>query len=400
MTPRLRKHLLVVGGQDSSVAMAALEADVTLFQVARLVTPQQIASSRRSCVFDIERVDETISLARAVHALHPFDAVLSFLDAGLLSAASVAEELNIPGNPVRPVALTVDKLAMRALLNEHKLSPVAYRCCGSPGDVEAFLTETAAPIVLKPSRGSGSMGVTRIERRSEIDGAFERCRGGGTEPPIAEAYVDGPELSVETLTLDGRHQMVAMTEKRTSGPPHFIEIGHCVPARVSDVLRSKIEAMVGDLLDLVGHRAGPGHTELRIAADGRPVIIETHTRAAGGQIGELVELVRGVNLNQATCAHLLGFDLPPGPSRAPAAAIGFLAYESMIVGEVRGVERARAIPGVVRVECRLRAGQSLPALASAKDRQGYVLAVGDTPEAAWDNVQSGLAEIEVIAEDS
>ncbi len=395
----MRKHLLVVGGQNDSVAMAAFEADVTLFQVARLVTPQQIASSRRACVFDIELAGETVALARAFHALHPFDAVVSFLDAGLLSAAAVAEDLNIPGNLVRPVALTVDKLAMRALLNEHGLSPVPYRCCRSPSDVEAFLSETAGPIVLKPSRGSGSMGVTRIEHRAEIDEAFAWCKRSSTEPPIAEAYIDGQELSVETVTLDGRHHVVAITEKRTNGAPHFIEIGHCVPGRVSDVLRRRIEAMVGDLLDLIGHRAGPGHSELRIAADGKPVIIETHTRAAGGQICTLVELVCGVNLNRAACAHLLGFDLPPSPSRAPAAAIGFLAYESMTVREVRGVERARAIPGVIRVDCRLRAGQSLAVLASAKDRQGYVLAVGDTPEAAWDTVQRGLAEIIVIAED-
>jgi hypothetical protein len=157
--------------------------------------------------------------------------------------------------------------------------------------------------------------------------------------------------------------------------------------------------MVCDLLDLIGHRVGPAHTELRIAADGGPVIIETHSRAGGGRIVELVELVRGVNLNRAGCAHLLGSDLVPGQGRAPAAAIGFLAYESMTVAEVRGAEQARAIPGVVRVDCRLQAGQSLPALASAKDRQGYVLAVGDTPEAAWEIVRKGLAEIVVTAED-
>lgn len=394
----MRKHLLVVGGQNESVAMAALEAEVTLFQVARLVTPQQIASSRRACVFDIERVDETVTLARAFHALHPFDAVISFLDGGLASAAAVAEDLNIPGNRVRPVALTFDKLAMRTLLNDHKLSPLPYRSCGSPGDVEAFLSKTAGPIVLKPSRGSGSMGVSRIDDRAQIEKAFAWSRRSSTEPLIAEAYIDGPELSVETLTVDSRHHVLAITEKRTNGAPHFIETGHCVPARVSDALRHRIEATVVDLLDLAGHRAGPGHTELRIDADGRPVIIETHTRAGGGQICTLVELVCGVHLNRAACAHLLGLDLPPGPSRAPAAAVGFLAYESMTVREVRGVERARAIPGIIQVDCRLRAGQSLAQLASARDRQGHVLAVGDTPEAAWETVRRGLAEIIVIAE--
>ena len=82
----MTKHLLVIGAQDSSVMKAALDAQVTLFQVPRLVSGKQIASAGRACVFDIESPREAVLLARAIHEHQPFDAVASFL-------RSVAEEL-------------------------------------------------------------------------------------------------------------------------------------------------------------------------------------------------------------------------------------------------------------------------------------------------------------------
>ena len=102
----MAKHLLVIGAQDSSVMKAALDAQVTLFQVPRLVSGKQIASAARACVFDIESPREAVLLARAIHEHQPFDAVASFLDAGLLSAAHVAETLRIPGNSLQAVATT------------------------------------------------------------------------------------------------------------------------------------------------------------------------------------------------------------------------------------------------------------------------------------------------------
>ena len=389
------KHLLVIGAQDRSVAKAALDADVTLFQVARLVSQQQIASARRTFVFGIESLQETLSLARTVHAYQPFDAVMSYLDAGLLSAAEVAEELSLPGNLRRPVNLTFDKLAMRNVLREHCIDSVPFRRCDSLADVGSFLGEIAGPIVLKPACGSGSLGVSKIDGESQIKDAFAWAQGAGLTPLIAEAYIDGPEYSVESLTFNGVHRIVAITEKFTSGSPHFIEVGHRLPALIPEAAKHRIESAVVRLLDVVGHYAGPAHTELRINRFGNPVIIETQTRIGGGQIWEMVEMVCGVDLIRETNARLLGLPVATTQKKAQAAAIGFLAHQFKTVRSVSGVEHAMMVPGVVRVDCRLQPGQRIGALASAKDRQGYVLAIGETPEAAWQAVQEALAAIVV-----
>jgi len=141
------RHLLVVGDQDSSAVKAAsLGVDVTLFQLPRLGSPKQIAAACRTLVFDFEALDESLAFAHAVHARQPFDAVISFWELALLPATAVAEALNVPGNPMRPVQLTRDKLAMRNLLHERGIDSVAFRCCNTQAEV-SFLAGVEGAIV-------------------------------------------------------------------------------------------------------------------------------------------------------------------------------------------------------------------------------------------------------------
>src|SRR6266850_1698135 len=122
----MRKHLLVVGGNDSSAVKAAeLDVDVSLFQLRRLLTPAQIASVTRVFVFDFEHLDATLSLARALHAHYPLDAAVSFWERALLPASLAGEALGVRTNPSSAVRVTRDKLAMRALLAADAADPVS-----------------------------------------------------------------------------------------------------------------------------------------------------------------------------------------------------------------------------------------------------------------------------------
>jgi biotin carboxylase len=195
--------------------------------------------------------------------------------------------------------------------------------------------------------------------------------------------VEGREFSVETITRDGSHQVLGITEKLTTGPPGFVELGHQFPARLPTAIAQRIDEAVVALLDLVEHRWGPAHTEVRVTPAVEVVIIESQTRFGGDQIWKMVEVVTGVPLGAATAAGLLGMPEPAKPARAGGAAIRFLGYENAQVHEVAGVEEAREAAGVERVEIRARPGQRLGPLRDSWSRQGYILATGaDTEEAA------------------
>lgn len=87
--------------------------------------------------------------------------------------------------------VTESKLASRRLFAELGVPrPGEWPDCGFP-------------VVVKPSAGSGSQGVTIAGDERELRKAREALAAGGHEV-VVEEYVDGPSLSLEVLAWDGR----------------------------------------------------------------------------------------------------------------------------------------------------------------------------------------------------
>ncbi|MCP3746533.1 ATP-grasp domain-containing protein [Paenibacillus sp. A3M_27_13] len=93
---------------------------------------------------------------------------------------------------------------------------------------------------------------------------------------VIEEYIDdGEEYSVEVLTTNGRHEVLAITTKEVV-MPYFIEAGHLLPAPLKMEDREAIQETVCSLLTSIGHLEGPSHTEIKLRR-GIPYIIESHT---------------------------------------------------------------------------------------------------------------------------
>jgi biotin carboxylase len=282
---------------------------------------------------------------------------------------------------------------MRSLLMEQGINTVRFCKCQKPEDVRNFLNSIGKPVVIKPATGSGSAGVSVVRSSDEVEDAWKWVSQTKLDSAIAEEYVDGPEYSVESLTLGGKHHIIAITEKLTTEAPHFVEIGHQLPAQLSPEVSERIHQVVLQLLDTIQHQVGPAHTEVRISSEGIPKIIETQTRFGGDQIWEMVELVCGVDFVKATCAHLLSVEYQKNTQTVGGAAIRFFAYADQTVKSVLGLEQARAIPGVVRIDCKVKSGDKIGSLTNSQARQGYVLATGEDIETAIATAQKAMSVV-------
>ena len=83
---------------------------------------------------------------------------------------------------------------------------------------------------------------------------------------LMEEYLDGPELSVESLTYEGRHVIVAITDYVKGGLTGFAEIGMSYPSPYPAETQHEIKELVTDFLDAVGLRNGPAHTEVKLTS--------------------------------------------------------------------------------------------------------------------------------------
>ncbi|HEY3606276.1 MAG TPA: ATP-grasp domain-containing protein [Pseudonocardiaceae bacterium] len=390
------KHVLLVGGRGHELPKVhGLGLRYSMIQIPERVTEAQSAGASHYAVLDYRDLDRILPTIRAWHAEDPFDAVLSFTEYGLEPASRCAIELGLAGDNLTAVLRTRDKTRTRELLDRHGLSPVRHRVCATPADARAFMAELGGlPIVLKPRAGGLSEGVFFVATEAELAERWGWTSTVETGPLLAEEYLTGPEYSVESVSRDGVHEIVMVTEKITTGLPGFVELGHQQPARLGERDRAAVDELITSFLTLIDQRTGPVHSELRLTPAG-PRLIEAQTRIGGDQIWEMCELASGVDMIAETLTALLGLPAPDRVAQAKAAAIRFFGYENSTVLDVTGVAAARAATGVHRLVCSLAAGQELGRLTSSNLRQGYVLCTGDSTDDAVAKADAAHAMVRV-----
>ncbi|MGW1533388.1 ATP-grasp domain-containing protein [Streptomyces aureus] len=352
---------------------------------------------------DFTDADALLAVAREVHARRPVDAVLGLTELSLHPVSVVAEALGARGNPPATLALTQDKAAMRARLRDRGLGTVAHRVCAGVEEARALIRGCPAGVVLKPVDGNGGTGVHLARTEEELDRAWAWASGARTgfawpqgESPsrvLAEEFLTGREFSVESLSAAGRHRVLAVTRKHTSGAPHFVETGHDLPAPLPpDRYRAVADAAV-DALDAVGYAWGPCHTEVMLAEDGeRATVVEINARQGGDQIWELVHHVTGVDLLQGAVLALAHGVLPgPATGLAGGASIRYLTPRPGRVTEVTGVAEALAVEGVIRIGELPSVGDELAPLGDSWNRAGHVVAAGPDPKSAADAADTAAA---------
>jgi biotin carboxylase len=316
----------------------------------------------------------------SLHAEAPFDRILSLTEKGLRPSAEATDRFGLAGNGLRVVRLLQDKTAMRALLNSKGLSRVAVHTPGEAADLADFCRRIGGPVILKPSDGSGSLGVFRVDEPRDARAAWDGfVRAAPASTPIAEEYLDGPEVSVEAFSHHGMHTVIAVTDKLTQG--HFVEVGHTMPSTLPDATRSAVVALVREFLAVIGLIDGPSHTEVKLTTGG-PRIIESHNRIGGDKIRELVRLAYGIDLVALTVGAPFGLLEPPrrDPEPVGGAAIRFLTPEP---GVVEAITLPAELPHDAKISLDVQVGDEVVPVRRSQDRAGYVLAGGaDAADAA------------------
>lgn len=267
-------------------------------------------------------------------------------DLGNVTVAYVANELGLTWNSLDCVAKSTDKHLMRVSFEEHgDPSPISLRIDEC---TDLSLLDVPYPAIVKPSDRSGSRGVTKIATPKELESAIDAALNASLAGvALVEEYVDGREFSVESISWKGEHSILAITEKFTTGAPHFIETGHLEPARITSQEAEKIRTIAVHALDSLEVKYGASHTELKIRPDGEIKIIEIGSRMGGDCIGsDLVQLSTGYDFVRAVIQVALGeAPGPVGALNSNSAMVRFIFTKN----DLDSLEQAkRKQPGLLR----------------------------------------------------
>jgi cysteine synthase A len=396
-------------GQIAVARLLAAGDRVTFLTRSREKYPFLASPAANLAVVEIETNDvETVAAGVAdVGRRAGADALLTFSDFYVGIVAEVAARLGFRYLHPAAAATCRNKHATREALSRAGLPTPGFRRVASVAEALCAGAALRFPCVVKPPADSSSYGVRVVRDAAELAAQVRALAAETTNvrgqrldgSVLVESYLEGPEYSVETVTLPGGlTRVVGVTDKHLSPPPHCVETGHDFPSAAPQAVREALAAAARAALAAVGFDFGPAHTEVRWTAAG-PVVVEINPRLAGGMIPELVRYATGIDLLDALLELLLGRPPALEPRRRHTAAVRFLmAGRRGRLAEVRGVEEAKRLPAVREVHVAKGTGAAVQPPENAYHRLGFVLAAGPDRRQVQADLERALELVRVEVE--
>jgi biotin carboxylase len=303
-----------------------------------------------------------------------------------------------------PAAVLRDKSLLRRVTAAAGVrNPESVTATG-PADVRRFMAAYPGPVVLKPANRQASLGTIVLRETDDVDRAWHECVAMDEKVLVpdramplhmlVERYVSGDEYSVEMLVHNGEPVFANVTEKTLYPGPRPIELGHVVPARVSDDVAATLRAGTVAVLRAVGFGTGVVHCEW-ILSDGTPYLVECAGRFPGDGIVELIDRAYSFHLAEGYFALMRGERPPPLPTTAEhGAAVRFLQIDPGEITSVDGLDAAAALPGVVHVSVS-EPGARVDELRCSWDRPGSVMTCAATADDAMALAVKAIEQINV-----
>lgn len=253
--------------------------------------------------------------------------VTSFLlESALPCVYRVAEGLGSPCNSKECQALTANKFTMREQMRKCGVSIPAYKAIKSRD--EKF--DIPFPFIVKPADSGGSRGVTLVHNQEELDAALNRAFDySSNQTVMLEQFIEGREFSIESISYRGKHYILQITDKVTTGAPYFVELAHHQPAQLSQKQWDDIKNLTLKMLDALKIENSAGHTEVKMDANGVPYVIEMGPRMGGDYISsDLVGLSTGYSFVKATLEVATDTFVPPVLGENKCSGVYFLCQET------------------------------------------------------------------------
>ena len=328
-----------------------------------------------------------------------------------LIAGLVAARLRLRHAPVEAARAAADKRRFRERMRAAGLPHPAFALVALGDDPRPAARAIGYPVVIKPLHLSASRGVMRADGDQELMARAARLSQLMSDPAVAaiaaepdaasrflvEEFVPGGEVAVEGLMAGGALRPLALFDKPDPlDGPTFAETIYVTPSEMPAARQAEVVAAVGAAARAIGLDEGPVHAELRVRPGGEPpVVLELAARSIGGLCGRVLRFGAGISLEEVVIAHASGLD--PGELRRagpPAGGVMMLPVaEAGVLVEVRGVDAARAVPGVRDVVITARAGDHLVPLPEGHAYAGFLFADGDAPGEVVAALRAAAAEL-------
>ena len=278
----MQKRLLVLAAGILQVPIIKRAREMGYYVIAVDGNPDAVGlqyADKQICA-TITSEDEMVEIAKCEKidgVIHPCTEV------SMNVMGRIRDELGLSGVSRKQAVVATNKHLMREVFRAGNAPSPRSILAKSADDAWAhFMNAFNTNAILKPSRNSGSRGIAKVEKgiaKEEFfrlyDIALVESRDNSV---LIEQFIEGPEFSVEIIVWEGKVDVLAVTDKKTTEAPHFVELGHNQPSCFPDDLVAIIKDAAVKGVKALGVDKCACHAEVKVQ-DGKAYLMEIGARS-------------------------------------------------------------------------------------------------------------------------
>jgi len=371
------KKIMILGASILQLPAILKAKEMGLQVIAVDMDKNAVGFKEADICLEISTIDTQNVLEEAKR--YNIDGIMTLAsDMPMRTVATIAKELNIVGIKEDTALKATNKALMRECLKEYNVPIPAFFKVNNIDEYMKIVKKQKNSFIVKPTDNSGSRGVFLIDdinNKAFINYAFEYSKKySRCGEIVVEEYMRGPEVSVETLSVNGTVHVIAITDKLTTGAPRFVEMGHSQPSILPEDIREEINSIAIAAVKAIGIQDGPSHTEIIITNNG-PKIVELGARLGGDNItSHLVPLSTGVDMVKCCIEIALGQKPDLERKIEKGSAIRYFRTAAGKIMDISGVDHAKKINGVKQICFIKNIGDSVNEIYCSTDRIGFIIA--------------------------
>lgn len=392
------KKVLIIGASILQLPAIRKAKDLGYYVGVADYNPNAIGIAVADKYFNVSTIDID-GVVKAAKEFKPDGIMTLATDMPMRAVAKACEVCHLPGISFETAIKATDKGEMIKAFETAGVDHPWYYIVPALPDLNNIIDKITYPCIMKPTDNAGSRGVVLCHDKKELASEYEysrnESRGGEV---IIEEYLQGPEFSVEVMVVDGEPHVLQITDKLTTGAPHFVEMGHSQPTRQNKENRDKISDLACRAVKAVGINVGPAHVEMILTKDG-PKMVELGARMGGDCITtHLVPLSTGIDMVGCTIRLVCGEKIDIGTKWHKGSAIRYFDAQNGMIKAFEGIEEAKRIPGVQEISIVHQIGETIGEIGSSTDRVGFVIAQAETAEDAVNVCEKAMEIVKIRVE--
>ena len=388
------KKLMIMGAGTYQVPLIKTAKKMGIYTIAVSIPGNYPGFAYADEVLHINTVDSEAVLQAAME--RKIDGICTAgTDVAVMTIGRVNDAMGLSGISYEAAKLACDKVLMKQCYEQNCVRTARYRQVYFNEDVNEKIEDLNYPLIVKIVDSSGSRGITRVDRPSQLQAAIRNAQSFTRKDYyIVEEFIVGREFGAQAFVMDGKVQFILPHGDYIFHGSTGVPAGHFAPytltgEQLEDCCRTTEKALRAMKLDNCACNCD------FIMRDGKTYVLEIGGRSGATCLAELVSIYYGYDYYRKIIEVALGHkpDFPTDQNVPNASKLLMSDTDGEIIALAN--RNPKNDPNLYEVVFDYTVGDQVKKFHVGPNRIGHVVTKGATLAEATAALDRALSKIEI-----